>query len=193
MEDDRIFRQERRKLFMRLHILPWLLLVFVLCLFNWFVVYYTNHLYSAIKIDQIDQIDRIRDISMNNDIMAFHREAIDRGYGRWEIDNDTLTIRFAWIDIGDLGDLADIDLVNKRSNVDNVSNVFSIEDFELSLSLGMDLESDIKRGVLLLLDFHLGNSSIDSGLVKKIKLDISDFIGRRFLGFKTYNRIKDKQ
>ena len=226
MEVNDIIRQERffrRKLFMRLNILPWLLLVSFLCSFNVFVIYYTNNLYSAIKIDQLERIDRIdgidgsdringsdifRDISMNNYIMGFHREAIARGYGLWEIDDDTLAIRFAWIDLcpndllnkrvnvidsDNVDNVDDVSNVDDSDNVDDVSNVFSIDDFELSLFLGMDLESDIKSGILLLLDFHLGNSSLDSILVNKLKLDISDFIGRRFSGFKTYNRLRNKK
>jgi hypothetical protein len=167
-------------------------------MFNLFVIYMMNNLYSAIQVDLLRDTNNANkmNIEMNDSILGFYREAIARGYGRWEVSEiavDTLSVRFAWIDVVDVVDDIGDDIVNRvlSNNVDNVSNVFKISDYELSLSLGMDLESDLKRGILLLLDFHLVN--VDESLRIEIKRDILDLIGNRFAGFKTYNRLKDKQ
>lgn len=165
MEDDSIYRRFRRRLFMRLYILPWLLLVLALCMFNIFVVYYTNHLYNAIRVDHFDHFDHFEDMSRDVNITGVSEVSDDL--------LDSLNSRF-------LG-------VINVSDVDNVSNVFSLGDYELSLSLGMDLESDLKRGILLLLDFHLVN--VDAVISAKLEKDILDLIGRRFSGFKTYNAV----
>jgi len=120
-------------------------------------------------------------------------EAVNRDYGRWDIDNEDLIIRFIWGEsiTGEKRGFESLSEVPVKisNNVDRIGNVgheFSISDLELSLSLGMDLESDIRDGVLLILDCFL----IDDNIRKDLKLEVSDFIGRRFSGFKTYNETK---
>ena len=100
-------------------------------------------------------------------------------YGKWEVDQDSLVVNFVWLDISENLGCSENKEENREEEqkglqVDNVSNVFSILDYELILSMGMDLENDLKRVISLLLDFHLVN--VDSVISVKLKKDILDLI-----------------
>jgi hypothetical protein len=131
-------KEARSGMFWRLYVLPWVLLVLTLAGVLIFILYETRAYakFSLEHKDALSEKDRqeLIDLGVAQGIETIRKEAVNKGYGLWNIDDMTLEVDFEWTYAPDIGNI-----VAKEFKAEKDPNDTIIEELkELNRKVGAD-------------------------------------------------------
>lgn len=184
-------KETRKRLFWRLWVLPWLLLVLGLAGFSLYLV----HEYKALQGQRGDSsVDYQK--GLQNGMEIVHKEAVGKGYASWAVDPETLKVIFTWKDItAKVYTNESIKVYTNESERVYIKREypFTYTDLEWADSIGMDLERDIIgtvrfsiHGIMTTADMNMSRLELEKLLKEQTEVEIR----KRFDGFETYKKTK---
>jgi len=184
-------RQTRKTLFWRLYVLPWALLVLGLVAFSSYML--TE--YKALQKDRVTLLSDDKDEYIDLGMKVIQREAVSKGYGKWDVDAH-LKVIFTWTE--PIGPEARSFIADNPIETDNRIKrkyPFTYTDLEWADSLGMDLEQDIIGSARVTIQNIFKNHPVDEALdmlqfEMVLKDEVEKAIRKRFDGFETYKRVR---
>ena len=196
-------KDTRKRVFWRLYVLPWLLLVMGLLGVCLYVVSEYKDL-RRLKVDSLVGYDE----GFRHGMEMVQKEAVENGHGSWEVDVQSLKVVFAW----KVGNVDSVDSVvdNVAKEDQDVSKMevkglfegggskprqhpFTYDDLLFAQGLGMDLERDLKISVRLAIRRVFDNTDSSMDRVKLgvlLESETDKVIHKQFDGFETYKSLK---
>ncbi|MFA7218984.1 MAG: hypothetical protein WC119_00465 [Synergistaceae bacterium] len=215
---EEMVKATRKKVFWRLYGLPWIICVFILASTCIGCLFYVRDL--QIRFDRKDSFrekvllaskkggevlrTELESELINRGIILgverIRREIVDRGYGYWDVNDNTLDIEFKWYDIKQTSISESTNIIYSR-NVRDVGKrereereyPFTWDNYKFSQEIGLDFENQLIGTVRLTIDHLFKTRGIkdarnDIEFSIHVKNEVEESIRKRFDGFETYNR-----
>jgi len=179
---DETVKAERKRVFWRLYTLPWILSVVLLTLISFGFL-------SALRDTQLNVLkveEEIRTVGVNAGKRQLQQEAINNGHGEWLVNSDGIVI-FNWKSFTIITNTINTNIIRKGFT----DYVFTVDDYMLSRSLGMDLRGSLLNNSLIAIRLVFSNTSDLDILEGRLCDEMDRVINQGFDGFETYHRLKE--
>jgi len=180
-------RAERRKVFWRLYSLPWIITVLILAgiaaAFLWYI--------RDLHIRSFEKETNIRLEGIVEGRKAVQIEAIDEGYGVWEVDRYGI-VKFTWKPlIIPIPKTIEKSFETESKQPKKVrQHPYTWEDHRFGKSLGMNLEESIVGSARTVIQYTLLENPKDEDLERLLKDRVEESIRKEFDGFETYHKVR---
>jgi len=195
-----LVKTERKKVFWRLHSLPWILSIIVLLCVTIGSLYFSYSVIQTAKLISVEESGTLRQLGIDEGKRVIQLEAVKVNCGEWLV-NDEGVVSFNWIE--KLPPIHPRDFMETTEEVEVIPEVkevikreypFDWSDYKLSEELGLNLEEMLIGSVRVSIQDQFEKA-------KKANLSYVEFEGvvkdgaekvirKSFDGFETYHKIK---